>query len=90
MLVRGNHTKNAAEAGICILKEMVLGQIKAYNLVQMLQFVIDTIKLYYKRCLLSITHNCFDHFIALKYRGLNAAIIPTNTIDKQGDSKSCL
>jgi len=56
-LVRGNHTNNVAEAGIYILKEIVFGRIKDYNLVQMFQFVADVMELYYKRCLLSVAHN---------------------------------
>ena len=88
LLVRSNHTNNVAEVGIRILKEIVFGRIKAYNLVQMFQFVTDAMELYYKRRLLSIAHNRFDHYIAFKYRGLNAAVIPANKINKQGDSQS--
>ena len=88
LLVRGNHTNNVAEAGIRILKEIVFGRIKAYNLVQMFQFVTDAMELYYKRRLLSVAHNRFDHYIAVKYRGLNASIIPVNKINKQSNSQS--
>jgi len=84
-LVRGNHTNNIAEAGICILKEIVFGRIKAYNLAQMFQFGTDAMELYHKRCLLSVAHNRFDHYIAVKYTELNAAVIPANKINKQGD-----
>lgn len=87
LLVRGNHTNNVAEAGIRIVKEIVFGRIKAYNLVQMFQFVTDAMELYYKRRLLSIAHNRFDHYIAVKYRGLNAAVIPANKISKLGNSQ---
>ena len=87
MLVKGNHTNNVAEAGIRILKEIVFGRIKAYNLIQMFQFVTDAMELYYKKRLLSIAHNRFDHCIAVKYKGLNAAIIPANKISKPNDSQ---
>ena len=87
LLVRGNHTNNVAEAGIRILKEIVFGRIKAYNLIQMFQFVTDAMELYYKKHLLSIAHNRFDHYIAVKYKGLNAAINPANKISKQSDSQ---
>lgn len=60
-----------AEAGIRIIKEIVFGWIKAYNVVQMFQFVTDALEMYYKRRLLSIAHNRFDHYIAVKYRGLH-------------------
>ena len=38
--------------------------------------------------LLSIAHNRFDHYIAVKYRDLNAAIIPANKINVQGNSQT--
>ena len=85
--VRGNRTNNVAEAGMRILKEIVFGGIKACNLVQMLQFVTDAMELYYKRRLLSIAHNRFDHYIAVKYK---AAIIPANKISKPSDSQRLL
>ena len=87
LLVRGNHINNVAEAGIRIVKELVFGRIKAYNMVQMFQFVTDAMELYYKRRLLSIAHNCFDHYIAVKYRGLNASVITANMINKLSESQ---
>ena len=87
LLVRGNHTNSVAEAGIRILKDIVFGQIKAYNIVQMFQFVIDAMELYYKRRLLSIAHNRFDHYIAVKYRGMNASVIIANMINKLSKSQ---
>ena len=85
--VRGNHTNNVAEAGIRIVKEIVFGRIKAYNIVQMFQFVTDAMELYYKRHLLCIAHNCFDHYIAVKNRGLNASIITAYVINKLSGSQ---
>ena len=87
LLIRGNHTNNIAEAGICIVKEIVFGRVKAYNLVQMFQFVTDAMEVYYKRGLLSVAHNRFDHYIASKYKRLKATMIPANKIIKQGDSE---
>ena len=66
LLVRGNHTNNIAESGIHIVKEIIFGRVKAYNLVQMFQFVTDTMEVYYKRRLLSVAHNRFDHYIVSK------------------------
>lgn len=87
LLVRGNHTNNIAEAGIRIVKEIVFGRVKAYNLVQMFQFVTDAMEVYYKRRLLSVAHNRFDHYIASKYKGLKATMIPANKIIKLDDSE---
>ena len=90
LLVRGNHTNNVAEVGICILMDIVFGRIKAYNIVQMFQFVTDAMELYNKRCLLSIAHNHFDHYVAVKYLGMNASVITANMINKINESKGCL
>ena len=44
-------------------------------------------ELYYKRRLLSIAHNRFDHYIAVKYRGMNASVITANMINKLSESQ---
>ena len=38
---RGNFTNNYAEAGIRVLKEIIFGRVKAYNLVQMFEFIVS-------------------------------------------------
>ena len=48
LLIRGNHTNNYVEAGIKILKDLMFGRVKVYNLVQMFYFVVETLELYYK------------------------------------------
>lgn len=72
IMTRGNNTNNIAEAGIRIIKELIFGRIKAYNLIQMFQFVTDSLETYITRKLLSIAHNRFNHFISTKYKGLLA------------------
>ena len=44
--VRGNHTNNYSEASIGILKELIFNRVKAYNLVQMFEFVTEALELY--------------------------------------------
>ena len=68
------------------MKDIVFGRIKAYNLVQMFQYVTEALEIYYKRRLLSVAHNRFDHFIAKKYKGFNAHAIPADKIHKRDDS----
>ena len=46
-MIRGNNTNNYAEAGIQILKELVFGRVKAYNLIEMVSFVVDVMEAYY-------------------------------------------
>ena len=46
-LMRGNHTNNYAESGMRVLKEIIFGCVKAYNLVQMFEFITKTMDMYY-------------------------------------------
>ena len=43
-----------SEAGVRILKEIVFSRVKAYNLVEMFQFVVDKLETYYPRRILSV------------------------------------
>lgn len=70
--VRGNNTNNISEAGVRILKEIVFSRVKAYNLVEMFQFVIDKFECYYQCKLLSVAHNLIDRYIQVKFCGLKA------------------
>ena len=60
IMTGGNNTNNISEAGIRIVKELIFGTIKAYNLIQMFQFFTEGYETYMKRKLLSIAHNRFD------------------------------
>ena len=68
-MVRGNHTNNYAEAGMRIIKEIVFGRIKAYNLIQMFQFV--TMEKYFVNRLLDMAHSRFRPGIAVRYKELH-------------------
>ena len=68
--MRGINTNNYAESGIRILKDIVFRRVKAYNLVQLFEFITVTFELYYKRRLLAITYNRMDRYISLRYKGL--------------------
>ena len=70
--IRGNHTNNYSEAGMKILKELIFSCVKAYNIVQMFHFVTDALEMFYQRKLLSIAHCRFDHYVSLRFRGINA------------------
>ena len=77
--VRGNNTNNLSEAGVRILKEIVFGRVKAYNLVEMFQLVVDKL---YQRRILSIAHCHFDRYIQVRFRGLNCGRKISNLILK--------
>ena len=68
LMTRSNHTNNYAEAGMRILKEIVFGRVKAYNLVQMFQFVTTTMEAYFTTRLLDIAHSRYRPGVALKYK----------------------
>ena len=55
--VRGNNTNNLSEAGVRILNEIVFSRVKAYNVVEIFQFVVDKLESYYERRILCIAHN---------------------------------
>ena len=69
-MMRGNHTNNYAEAGIRILKEIIFGRIKAYNLIQMFQFITVTMEKYFINRLLDMAHSRYRPGIALRYKAL--------------------
>jgi len=79
--VQGNHTNNY-EASIGILKELIFSRTKAYDLVQMFQFVTEALELYHQCKLLSVAHNHVDHYISVKYMGLNTSKIPKEYIEQ--------
>ena len=55
--MRGKHTNNYSEASVRILKDCVFERTRAYNLVQMFQFLSKTLELYFEKRLLDIAHN---------------------------------
>ena len=52
-----------AESGIRILKDIVFRRVKAYNLVQLFEFLTVTFELYYECRLLAVAHNRMDRYI---------------------------
>ena len=73
-------TNNYSEAGMKILKELIFSRVKAYNIIQMFHFVMDALEMFYQRKLLSIAHCRFDHYVSLRFRGINASKIKQENI----------
>ena len=69
-MTRGNNTNNYAEASIRVLKEIVFGRVKAYNLIQMFYFVVTTMEMYYSNRLLDIAHSRYRPGTLLRYKYL--------------------
>ena len=88
--MRGINTNNYAEAGIRILKDIVFKRIKAYNLIQVFEFITVTFEMYYKRRLLAVAYNRIDRHISLKYKGLGASKVDDKDITKsEEDTTIC-
>lgn len=73
--VRGNNTNNLSEAGVRILKEIVFSRVKAFNVVEMFQFVADKLENYYQRRILSVAHSRFDRYIQLNFEVLMQEVL---------------
>ena len=84
--MRGINTNNYAESGIRILKDVVFRRIKAYNLVQLFEFLTVTFEMYYERRLLAVAHNRMDRYISLRYKGLGAQKVNQDSIRKSTEN----
>ena len=80
LLIRGNQTNNYVEAGIKILKEIIFSHVKAYNVIEMVSFVTDTMELYYQRRLLHLANKRIDRYISFRYCGMKSCTIPKESI----------
>ena len=78
--MRGINTNDYAESGIRVLKYIVFKRVKAYNLVQLFEFLTVTFELYYERCLLAVAHNRMDSYISLRHKGIGAAKVNQDSI----------
>ena len=85
-LMRGIDTNNYAESGIRILKDIIFKRIKAYNLIQLFEFLTITFEVYYERRLLAIAYNRVDRYISLRYKGLGAKKVDQNDIKESTES----
>ena len=73
--LRGTNTNNYAESGIRILKDLVFRRVKAYNLVQLFQFITHTFETYYERRLLAVAYDRVDRYVSLRFKGLGASLV---------------
>lgn len=56
LLVRGNNTNNYAEAAMRILKDQIFERVRAYNMVQLLDFLVTRLPSYYERRLIDLAN----------------------------------
>ena len=50
-------------------------RVKAYNLVQVFDFITHTFETYYERRLLAVAYNRLDRYVSLRFKGLGASLI---------------
>ena len=62
------------------MKDIVFRRVKAYNLVQLFEFLTVSFELYYERRLLAVAFNRMDRYISLRYKGLGVAKVAQNAI----------
>ena len=77
----------AGQSGIQILKDIVFKRVKAYNLVQLFEFLTVTFELYYERRLLAVAHNRMDRYISLRYKGLGVAKVNQDSIHQSTNAR---
>ena len=87
-VMRGNQTNNIAEAGMRIIKDLVFGRVKAYNLIQMFDFITTVMERYFQNRLLDIAHSRYRAGIELKFRNVHklSLDIPASDIQKTSNS----
>ena len=90
MIFRNNHTNNYAEAAIRVLKEMVFGRMKAYNLIQMFNFISDTVEKYYQNRLLDMAHSRYRPGISLCFRDICKLTATIVHIEQFSESIYCV
>ena len=62
-------------------------RIKAYNLIQVFEFLTVTFEMYYQARLLAVAHNRLDKYIALRFKGLGTENIKDDDVKPSPDGK---
>lgn len=56
-ITRNQNTNNICEAAICAIKEVVLSYTKAYNVIALLEYIVNVFNKYLSSSLLRIAYN---------------------------------
>ncbi|CAG0884231.1 unnamed protein product [Darwinula stevensoni] len=65
--LRGCHTNNYCEAAMRVLKDKVMFRMKAYNPVQLFDFLITRLEKHYQQRLIHIASNRLEHALKMRY-----------------------
>ena len=80
LLTRGNNTNNYAEVGFRIFKDIICQRTKAFNLVQLFQFMTVNLEQYYELRLLNIGHSRFDRALSVRFYGWDGEKVDSTAI----------
>jgi hypothetical protein len=69
LLVRGNQTNNFVESQFLVLKDVILGRVKEYNLVALFDRLTVDLENHYKDKLLSVVDGSFDGHFRRRFLG---------------------
>ena len=77
LAVRNNHTNNYAEAAMRVLKDKILYRRKAFNVCQLVDFLITRLSLYFERKLIDASNNRLDgHALSSRFYPKDGKILP--------------
>ena len=65
--LRGHSTNNTVESSMRILKDRIFKRLKAFNLVQLVDFLVTRLEQYYERRLINIGNNRHDELTQSRY-----------------------
>ena len=83
--IRGNHTNNYCESAMRVLKDHVLQRTKAFNLQQLMDFIVTRFDNHYQRRLLDVANNRLD-FVRTSRFLPGTAVIPVEKIQQLSDN----
>ena len=79
--LRGNNTNNYAEAAMRILKDKIFERVRAYNVVQLLDFLLSRLPSYYERRLIDLANGRTDMALSRKYLPYES-VIPRSMVSQ--------
>ncbi|KAK8380679.1 hypothetical protein O3P69_007951 [Scylla paramamosain] len=74
LLVRGNNTNNYAEASMRILKDQIFELFRAYNIAQLLDFLVTRLPSYYERHLIDLANGRVDATVPKRFLPVGSSI----------------
>ena len=87
--MRGNNTNNYIERSFGIMKDIIFARTKAYNPIQIFQFIITTMERFYERRVLGIAHRHVGHlriakrFLCPNWETINMDAIQKTRVDNE-------